>query len=124
MTDIDPIEGHILSLEKRLLEPEVRRSATEVGLLLDDGFREFASNGLSYDKAAIIAALRAETPTHSTLSEFHAELLSPDVVLATFRYHRHAAPGRPEAESIRSSIWRRTDGRWRMVFHQGTLCPS
>ena len=34
--------------------------------------------------------------------------------------HRGATAVRPSADSLRSSIWRLRDGRWRMVFHQGT----
>ena len=44
------------------------------------------------------------------------------MALVTFLYTREATPERPAAKSIRSSIWKLMAGRWRMVFHQGTLC--
>ncbi len=41
--------------------------------------------------------------------------LVPDVVLVTYR------TGRPGHSTLRSSIWRLRDGRWLVVFHQGTV---
>lgn len=83
---------------------------------------EFASTGQAYDKAQIIEALRNSAPARFTLSDFKAVPLAPDVALATFRLSRDATRDRPAADSLRSSVWKRTEGRWRMVFHQGTLC--
>lgn len=108
-------------LEERLLEPEVRKSAPALGELLDDDFREFASSGRIFDKAQIIRLLQDAPKAHSSLADFKAILLAPGVALTTFRYSRGAASDRPAAESLRSSVWRQTNGRWQMLFHQGTL---
>lgn len=124
MSEESRIEEHLKGLERRLLEPEVRKSAAEVGALLADGFREFVSSGQVYDKAQIIELLRRSPAADSELADFKAVLLAPGVALATFVYFRGAAPDRPAAKSLRSSVWKMIDGRWRMVFHQGTLCRA
>ena len=43
--------------------------------------------------------------------------LAPDLGLVTYRVTRN---GNPDTHSLRSLIWRRTDGHWRLLFHQGT----
>lgn len=122
MTEDNSTEEHLKSLEQRLLDPEIRKSAAEVGALLADEFREFVSTGEIYNKSQIIELLQKAPTTASSLTEFKTLLLAPDVALATFFYFRGAAQDRPAAKSIRSSIWKRMNGRWQMVFHQGTLC--
>lgn len=107
-------------LERRLLEPEVRRSAEEVGELLADDFVEVGADGNLYDKAGIIAILQKSPSPKTALTGFKARPLAPDVYLVTFYYSREATPERPAAKSFRSSVWKRANGRWRMAFHQGT----
>jgi hypothetical protein len=107
------------SLEEQLLKPEVRGSPDEVDYLLADEFIEFGSSGRVYDKRQIIAALQQETPdptTRISLVDFVARRLAPEVILVTYRTIR---PDRPESR-LRSSIWKLVEGRWQMVFHQGT----
>jgi hypothetical protein len=100
-------------LEERLLLPSVRASPDEVAALLADEFIEFGSSGRIYDKQLIIRLLQ-EDPGEArlTLVEFSARRLSADVVLVTYRV--------VESRTIRCSIWSLREGRWRMVFHQGT----
>lgn len=111
------------SLERSLLEPELRRSAEAVGELLADDFVEVGADGSLYDKAGIIAVLQKSPAPKTLLTDFKAMELSSDVYLVTFNYSRESTSERPAAKSFRSSVWKRADGRWRMVFHQGTTCP-
>ena len=100
-------------LEERLLDPSVRASPDEVATLLADEFIEFGSSGRIYDKQQIIRHLQEEQgEAQLTLAEFSARRLSADIVLVTYRV--------VESRTIRSSIWSFQEGRWRMVFHQGT----
>jgi hypothetical protein len=108
-------------LEEQLMRPEVRRSPAEVGALLAEGFREFGSSGRSYDREQILEALLKESPrpeAHApAIEDFAARQLAPTVILVTYRSVRTA----PVASStLRSSIWASIDGRWQMLFHQGT----
>ena len=110
-------------LERQLLQPRVRRSAGILNDVLADGFVEFGSSGRVLTKAQIIAALRAEPPVRRSLRAFRAVRLAPGVVLATYRVVRGGA-GKARLQSLRSSIWKWTDGQWRMVFHQGTVVKA
>ncbi len=122
MTEDNSIEADLKKLEQRLLEPKIRKSAAEIGALLADDFKEFASTGQIYNKAEIIKSLQNEPPAQAVLSNFKATILAHDIALATFQYSRESTKDRTAATSIRSSVWKRTNGRWQMVFHQGTMC--
>jgi glyoxylase I family protein len=77
-------------------------------------------SGTVWTRAAIIEALRDEVFSKRTMTDFRVLRMASDVALATYRVHREANAQRPAADSLRSSLWKRSQGRWRMVFHQGT----
>ena len=112
------IEAHLQTLEEELLQPAVRKTASRLDALLADEFMEFGSSGQMFDKHAIIEMLRSESPTRRSLTNFRAMILGPEIVLTTYRATTYSASG--EQRSLRSSVWRLHDGRWQMVFHQGT----
>ena len=114
---VDAIARQLRELEELLLRPDVRTSP-EVAELIADDFVEFGSSGRVYAKTDMIAALLTESPVALSASEFHVAMLADDVALVTYRATRHATT---PVHSLRSSIWRLREGRWRIVFHQGTL---
>jgi hypothetical protein len=119
--EADPsLEDHLRRLEERLLQPTVRKSAEEVFEVLADEFIEFGSSGRIFDKRQIIASLQMEPTVHRSLRDFKTSVLAPGVVLVTYRAVRQGAPGEQPSYSLRSSIWKSIDGRWQMLFHQGT----
>lgn len=107
-------------LEEALLDPHVRRSRTALGRLLADGFVEFGSSGRVFRKARLIAALRREVTPRRVIRDFTVRVLAPGVALATYGLVTGGPRGGARTRSLRSSIWTRTRGGWRMVFHQGT----
>jgi hypothetical protein len=115
-SDDDTLAAHLRALEESLLQPDVRKSAQLVALLADD-FYEFGSSGEVYSRADLVALLQAKSPSLLTTSDFHVVRLGPDAAFLTYRIHRH---GEPPVHTLRSSIWRRAQGGWRMAFHQGT----
>ena len=104
----------LLALEQRLLDTTVRRLPCEVEALLADDFCEFGSSGRVYDKPTTVERLRKDPGFDGprTIVDFHARQLSATVALASYRIR--------ETGTLRSSIWRSDQGRWRMIFHQGT----
>lgn len=107
-------------LEQRLLLPEVRRNRTAVSALLAEEFREFGSSGRIFDKQQILDLLGSEPEQRMALEDFGAWMLSAEIALVTYRAVR---PG-SGAASLRSSVWVRRDGRWQLIFHQGTRIAS
>lgn len=116
MSDND-LAAHLRTLEECLHDPKVRGSAFLTGELLDEDFTEFGSSGQAYGRADIIAALVAEAgqaPPSVRSENYQLKRLSETVALLTYET---VAENR---RVLRSSIWRRTNGHWRMAFHQGT----
>lgn len=111
----------VRQLEERLLQPEVRKSARDVAHLLADEFIEIGSSGGVFDKQQIIESLQNEPVIHRSFMDFKTSILAPDVILAIYRAIRHGAPGERPTISLRSSVWKLINGRWQMIFHQGTL---
>jgi hypothetical protein len=104
----------LFELETALHKKEIRNSPAAVAALLADEFTEFGSSGKVYDKPAIIELLRNEKMASGekiTVENFVVRELSPDVALDTYLASKR---------TLRSSIWRLSDSRWQMIFHQGT----
>ncbi|RAO75268.1 DUF4440 domain-containing protein [Dyella jiangningensis] len=113
--------AHLIDLETQLHRQEVRADADALRALIADDFFEFGVSGTVWTRESVIDALRDEAFSPREAMDFRLTLLAEDVALLTYRAHRGATPLRPAADSLRSSIWRLRDGRWRMMFHQGTV---
>jgi hypothetical protein len=120
MTPQDALATELKGLEEELLVPAVRKS-TRLTELLADEFIEFGSSGRIYTKSDLVAVLQAESPIAQTTSDFKVTSLAPDVALVTYKIRRHSQPA---VHTLRSSVWRRANGKWQMVFHQGTIAPT
>ena len=116
-------QHEIRLLEERLLQSEVRKSESSLRQLLAPSFFEFGSSGNIFDREQILRNLEQEDPAHRELIDFSVRALSPDVALATYRVRRFGQSGDLSASSLRSSVWEQQDGRWQMIFHQGTPQP-
>ncbi|HLD82111.1 MAG TPA: DUF4440 domain-containing protein [Patescibacteria group bacterium] len=107
-------------LETTLLKPEVRSSREELDKLLADDFTEFGSSGSIYHKPDTLQGLTTSTDRIVfEVSDFEVKELSDSFVLTTFKTER-TINDTDIVISLRSSIWKKTDGNWQMFFHQGT----
>lgn len=115
MAPIPDLHKHLLDLEGRLAAPAARVSREELEELLADDFFEFGSSGRIYDRQGVVAGLSALKPSAWSIANFHVARLADDVALVTY-----IATQTGSGSTLRCSIWKRLDGRWRMAFHQGT----
>jgi hypothetical protein len=106
-------------LEENLLRPEVRCSPEQMAAFLADDFVEFGMSGRIYGKADILKTADQPYDGQLSLLEFFAKALAPSIALVTYRSICRDTNG-CERHALRSSIWRRTETGWRLVFHQGT----
>jgi RimJ/RimL family protein N-acetyltransferase len=117
-----------LKLEQELHRPDIRSSRDAVSARLADDFLEFGSSGRVYSKAVVIDALADEASSAGTnLPEVHDFTVRPiatDAALVLYRSVRRFEGGILPRTTLRSSIWKLADGRWRMAFHQGTTVPQ
>jgi hypothetical protein len=55
-----------------------------------------------------------------SLTDLSVRSLAADLTLATYRAVGRDLASRNEWHSLRSSVWKLTDGLWQIIFHQGT----
>jgi hypothetical protein len=114
----DPDLERVVAAELRLLDPAVRRSREVAGELLDPDFREFGAFGRVWDRAAVLDSMAAEEAPPAQAEGMTASRVTPDAILVTYRARRG------DRTTLRSSLWRRNGGPWRLYFHQGTVQRS
>ncbi|MFD9627269.1 nuclear transport factor 2 family protein [Peribacillus muralis] len=109
------LKEQLRQLEEKLLKPEIRTSQKELNQLLADNFFEFGSSGKVLYKDERIGE-EGIGEVKMTLSDFEIHPMSEEIVLTTYRIFNVVN----KQHSLRSSIWKITDGSWKMIFHQGT----
>lgn len=117
MPERNPAVESAMEGELALLTPKVRRSPEQVGALLHPDFHEFGASGRHWSRAAIIGSLAATADPGAdpvTVSALRGVQLAPDLVHLTYDTEYDGS------RAHRSSLWRRTEGRWLLYFHQAT----
>lgn len=109
----------IYKLETDLLKPEVRSSIEKLDELLASDFVEYGSSGLIYDKDIILKRLSQEISPTYILSDFEIFVLSENIIQTRFKTDRIDLDNN-KTTSLRTSIWRKTNNKWQIFFHQGT----
>ena len=108
-------------LEESLLDPAIRRDGERLRAILTEDFLEFGSSGRVWTRMSIIELLATEKNFRPpAIEDFQCSMLTDKVALVTYRTLRGDGRTGEQMESLRSSIWTRHDGEWRMRFHQGT----
>ncbi len=108
-------------LEESLWRGDTRFDRDYMEAILAPDFVEFGSSGRVWTRAEVVAVEPVEFEAELPLAGFSANFLTDDLVLVTYR-SRVDAWSPPAAN--RSSLWRRVDDRWQLVFHQGTPRPA
>src|SRR6266404_1747917 len=79
------ISEQLLELEKKLLDPVLRRSPQKLAPMLAEDFVEFGSSGRAYDKKQVLYALRKQLPGRLIIEEFRVREISSTAALVTYR---------------------------------------
>jgi hypothetical protein len=109
-----------LQLEYALLQPAVRSYPEALASLLAEEFCEFGSSGRIYNRQETIDALSVEVPGRLSIVDFSVTVPAPGVAFVKYHGVRHSESGDIDSVSLRSSLWVLREGRWQMLFHQGT----
>lgn len=112
MSGDDAILDDVLALEARLLDPATRREPAEVSALLHPEFREIGASGRWWSRDEIVDALAGESGERAVARDLAARFVGEGegAVLVTYATD----------DALRSSLWVRWAGGWRVLFHQGT----
>ena len=121
MSPCDPETASLLlSKELDLMEPAVRRDPQRVLALLAEDFVEFGASGSVWSRDAIADLLRTESFEPPAVEGLQCHHIAPGVALVTYRTVRANADQASPASTLRTSLWIRQSGEWRVRFHQGT----
>jgi hypothetical protein len=119
---MSPVE-EVRDLELSLLTEAVRKDAARLYLLLTEEFCEFGASGRVYTKSEVIAELLAEHERRIAMKDFATQMIDSSTMLVRYRSVREGEDG-VVVEALRSSIWVLREGRWQILFHQGTRVGS
>ncbi|MGF3104667.1 DUF4440 domain-containing protein [Rossellomorea sp. DUT-2] len=111
----EALKEHLCQLEESLLKPEIRTSKIELTQILSDEFFEIGSSGKILYRNEEISE-EGINLVKMKLYNFEIHPLSDEIVLTTYEIFNEETG----QQSLRSSIWKCTEGRWQMYFHQGT----
>ena len=109
----------VIELESRLLRTEFRNSNDFLENILHDDFLEVGASGRFSDKKQTIDLLTSETGFSSVANDFRFFPIAESVALLTYTL-KTMSPETGTRHSIRSSVWKLENDKWRLVFHQGT----
>lgn len=63
--------------------------------------------------------LESDDKSERVGTAFKAHVLAENIILLSYMSSIKDRPVSKSKQAMRSSIWRLTDGQWRMVFHPG-----
>jgi hypothetical protein len=99
--------------------PEFGTTGAEFASMVDADFWEVGASGRRYTRKYILEVLenRARTPEEDLweTTDFRCQELALDLYLLTYTLRQG------ERITRRTTIWRRVDADWKIVFHQGTI---
>ncbi len=123
MGEMKNLREEILKLENELLKSEVRKLPEKIRELVTDDFIEYCSGGKEYhyESGDVFQEKNDESILKWEITDFNIKELSEDCILALYKVIKHSNIDENNKYSLRSSIWKHVDGKWKMCFHQSTL---
>lgn len=99
--------------------PEFGTTRADFENMMDDAFWEIGASGRRYSRAYVLDVLkerwRAAPAERWETYDFHCSEIAAGNYLLTYTLKQ------PDRLTRRTSIWRRTDSGWKILFHQGTI---
>ncbi|MBN1060214.1 UNVERIFIED_ORG: DUF4440 domain-containing protein [Clostridium botulinum] len=116
-------QEQILEAETDLLKSEIRKSSEKINQILANDFIEFSSSGKEYyyKNGDVFQDEMDNTQFNWEIVNFRIKELSSDCILSMYKLIKHNEIDENKKYSLRSSIWKYTNGKWKMFFHQGTI---
>lgn len=111
--------NELVAREPIFHRPELGTSRTDFENMTEASFWEVGASGRRYSREYILDELEKRSGTASEEDlhayDFHCLELAENLYLLTYTLNQGTRRTR------RSTIWRRSDQGWKIVFHQGTV---
>jgi hypothetical protein len=118
------VAATLLQNELALLDPVVRHDRLRLRRLLSEDFEEFGQSGRKWTLEETLDALAGESFQPPALEDFRCREFGSSVALVTYSTVRMNTETGKHAVTLRSSLWTKIAGEWRLRFHQGTPAAS
>jgi len=119
---VENLKATLIELEEHLFQAEIRASHGELDELIADEFIEIGGSGVRFGKKEVLERLPSELPPKISASEYELRHLAPNCAQLLYKAVMVKGGDTTAIYSLRCSIWSLINGRWQMIFHQGTLC--
>lgn len=121
---VENLKAKLIELEEHLFKAETRASYGELDELIADEFTEIGGSGVRFGKKEALERLPSELPPKISASEYELRHLAPNCAQLLYKAVMVKGGETTAIYSLRCSIWSLINGRWQMIFHQGTLCKA
>lgn len=118
----DRLRKELVAKEELLLDNAIRNDAGKIAELLDASFVEFTSSGAQYRYSPGATFGDLDGVSYLDRDTVRMLNLADDCKLLLYVNSRVCKNAR--MKSNRSSVWKKIDGKWKLVFHQGTACAG
>ena len=120
MPNLEHFLHELQSHEPIFHRPELGTTRADFERMTADEFWEIGASGKIYTRAFVLDLLeeRHAEPHEDTLeaNNFRVQQLAPGLYLLSYDLLQDHT-----RRTRRTTIWRRDDEQWRIVFHQGTI---
>jgi len=117
---LETIQKEIIRREKQLLSLETRSSKEKLEQLLSTEFQEIGSNGTLSNFSETSDALQQEKDWSAEIGSFSFNLINENIAQLIYKARIKHKRNDQGTLSLRSSLWRREEKEWKIIFHQGT----
>jgi len=115
---MEDVEAQLLAREPLLHRPELGMTRADLLAQTDEAFWEVGASGAAYTRELVIETVLARGPVAGddrwVVTEPRCRALGDDTYALTYRLDQDGRLTR------RLTLWRRTPGGWRALYHQGT----
>lgn len=111
------LEAKLLQYETDLLDPIFCSDVNALNARIADDFTEYGQSGAVFDREATIRCLSSAKWRNIEIRDFSTRCLSSHAAIVHYTaVHKELT----EKKTLRTSIWVKEEGVWKLHFHQGT----
>jgi hypothetical protein len=109
----------VIEMELKLLDKDIRNNKNELNKYISKEFIEYGSSGkiYTYDDTLCLSSNDEEQIDYKIL-KMDAKILSENIILLL--YIIEISNDNKKIITNRSSIWKKDNNSWKIIFHQGT----
>ena len=117
--NMENIKQIIKELELKLLDKNVRTNKNELVKIISEEYIEYGSSGrISSYSDVVNSLLNEKEKLNYKIIEMNIKILSENIILIL--YIIEMGEENNKIKSNRSSIWKKEEDNWKIIFHQGT----